>query len=135
MQKVFWTPRTRALLHWCEMGLHRCKRGFGWCKRLLGDLCSLGPKESKRKFCTLPQPLLETFPFWAISPGPQHPKFRGLFVQIQGRKSAKNSAKFSPHFSPISAQNAPVMGWWEMRGFELSAGGVARNWSGVIDHV
>ena len=50
MQKVFWTPRARGLLHWCQMGLHRCKRGFGWCKRLLGDLCSLGPKESKRPF-------------------------------------------------------------------------------------
>ena len=27
-----------------ERELHRCKTGFRWCKRLLGDLCSLGPK-------------------------------------------------------------------------------------------
>ena len=37
-----------------KWGCHRCKRGFGWCKRLLGDLCSLGPKESKRPFAPSP---------------------------------------------------------------------------------
>ena len=53
-KRSFGTPRARGLLHWCEMGLHRCKRGFGWCRRLLGDLCSLGPKGVRKTFCTLP---------------------------------------------------------------------------------
>ena len=39
------------------------RNGVAPIKRLLGDLCSLGPTESKKTFCALPQPLLETFPF------------------------------------------------------------------------
>ena len=69
MQKVVWTPRARGLLHRCEMGLHRCKRGFGWRKRLLGDLRSLGPKESKRPFAPSPNH------FWRDSLCGQFPRF------------------------------------------------------------
>ena len=54
VRKLFWTQRASGLLHWCKKGLHRCKRGFGWCKRLLGDLCSLGPEESKRPLAPSP---------------------------------------------------------------------------------
>ena len=34
---------------------------------LLGDLCSLGPEGVKKTLCALAEPLLEAFPFWAIS--------------------------------------------------------------------
>ena len=67
---VLWTQRARGLLHWCEMELHWCKKGFGWCTRLLGDLCSLSPKESKGPFTPSPNrfwrfPLtLQSLPFW-----------------------------------------------------------------------
>ena len=70
VQKVFWTPRARGLLHWCEMGLHRCKRGFGWCKRLLG---SLGPRSQKDLLQT-PLTTFGDFPFLGNFPGAQHPK-------------------------------------------------------------
>ena len=66
VQKVFWTQGAKVFLHWCKKGLHRCITGFGWCKRLLGDLCSLGPKH-------LLHPLLTTFgkfPFSGPLPGP-----------------------------------------------------------------
>ena len=51
----------RGLLHWCKMRLHRVKRGFGWCKRLLGDLCSLGPKGVRKTFCTLIHHIITLF--------------------------------------------------------------------------
>ena len=67
------------------MGMHRCKRGFGWCKRLLGGLCSLGPKESKRPFAPSPNH------FWRLSLCGQFPRStasQGKTVQIS-RKSSK----------------------------------------------
>ena len=63
---MFWTQGAKVFLHWCKQGLHRCKTGFGWCKRLLGDLCSLGPKH-------LLHPLLTTFGKFPFSgPLPEH---------------------------------------------------------------
>ena len=69
MQQVFWTQRAKRLLHRCNPILHRCKRGFGWRKRLLGDFCSLGPKD-------LLHPLLTNFGDFLFSgnfPGPWLP--------------------------------------------------------------
>ena len=51
---------SKVLLHWCKRELHRCKTGFRWCKRLLGDLCSLGPKH-------LLHPLLTTLSTLEVS--------------------------------------------------------------------
>ena len=73
MQQVFWTQRAKRLLHRCNPISHRCKRGFGWCKRLLGDFCSLGPKD-------LLHPPLATFGDFLVSgnfPGPWLPSPRG----------------------------------------------------------
>ena len=71
MQEVFWAKGTKVLLHWCKRELHRCKTGLR-CKRLLGDLCSLGPKH-------LLHPLLTTLGTFQVSgpcsrhSGPQSP--------------------------------------------------------------
>ena len=53
VQKVFWTQGAKVLLLWCKRELHRCKTGFRWCKRLLGDLCSLGPKHLLHPLLTI----------------------------------------------------------------------------------
>ena len=92
MQKVFWTSRARGLLRWCEVGLHRCKRGFGWCKRLLDDLCSLGPKESKRPCAPSPNH------FWRLSPFGQFPRStasqtQAIFPHRFSFSGRKNSQK------------------------------------------
>ena len=58
-KKVFWTQSAKVFLHWCKRELHRCKTGFR-CKRLLGDLCSLGPKH-------LLHPLLTTLSTFEVS--------------------------------------------------------------------
>ena len=74
-------PGSKVLLHWCKRELHRCKTGFRWCKRLLGDLCSLGPKH-------LLHPLLTTLGTFEVSgpcsrhSGSQHRKFYSIILLV-----------------------------------------------------
>ena len=78
-------PGSKVRLHWCKRGLHRCKTGFGWCKRLLGDLCSLGPKH-------LLHPLLTTLGTFGVSgPCSRHSGSQPYSYQV-GRHSGVESA-------------------------------------------
>ena len=54
VQKVFWTPRARGLLHWCEMGLHRCKEGLGGAKDSWETFAPKAQKSQKRPFAPSP---------------------------------------------------------------------------------
>ena len=98
------------------MGLHRCKRGFGWCKRLLGDLCSLGPKESKGPFAPSPNHFrrLSLFGQFLRSTASQGTVFYGEIGNHIWMASAHRCANISRHsiakrkLGPATAQNLVV---------------------------
>ena len=74
LRRSFLTPRARGLLHWCEMRVSPVlKEGLGGSNRLLENLCSLGPKGSKKTFLHPPLSSLGDFPFLSNFPGLQNP--------------------------------------------------------------
>ena len=97
-------PGSKVRLHWRKRGLHRCKTGFGWCKRLLGDLCSLGPKH-------LLHPLLTTLGTFGVSgPCSRHSGSQPYSYQVGrhgGVESTFGKYRFCLFIERKNSQQAP----------------------------